>query len=75
MQVSDCWPFWPHLLVVEKRDCVFLRKGATIPDIGGSSSEGEAELERCLMPLEIPEIQGDWIVRRSTRDLDISLDQ
>jgi hypothetical protein len=50
---------------------VFPKEGATIPDVGGRTSKGEAAPQRCLMPLEIPEIEGHRTVRRSTRDLDI----
>jgi hypothetical protein len=60
---------WLRWLVLEERDRVFPRKAPTIPDVGRRSSKGEAELQRCLMPLEIPEIKGARIV--STRDLDI----
>ncbi len=42
---------------------------------GGRTSKGEAELQRCLMPLEIPEIEGNRIIHRSTRDLDIPCKQ
>jgi hypothetical protein len=61
---------WLRWLVLEERDRVFPRKGPTIPDVGRRSSKGEAELQRCLMPLEIPEIKGARIVHRPTRDLD-----
>src|SRR5215475_9879567 len=39
------------------------------------TSKGEAELQRCLMPLEVFEIEGTRIVRRSPRDLDIPCKQ
>src|SRR5205807_4708311 len=38
--------------------------------VGRRRSKGEAKLQRCLMPLEIPEIERSRIVRRLTRDLD-----
>src|SRR5262245_55813334 len=42
---------------------------------GGRTSKGEAELQCCLMPLEVFEIEGTRIVRRSPRDLDIPCKQ
>jgi hypothetical protein len=41
-----------------------------ISDVGGRSSKGDAELHRCLMPLEIPKNQWAAIVHRPTCDLD-----
>src|SRR5262249_2703537 len=46
-----------------------------VSDVGGRTSKGEAELERCLMPLEILEIEGNRIVNRSARDLDVPCKQ
>jgi hypothetical protein len=40
-----------------------------------ATSKGEAELQRCLMPLEILEIEGSRIVHRSPCDLDIPCKQ
>src|SRR6516225_2097198 len=42
---------------------------------GGRTAKGEAELQRCLIPLEVFEIEGSRIVRRSPRDLDIPCKQ
>ena len=50
---------------------VSLSAAADVPDIGRRTSKGEAELQRCLMPLEVFEIEGSRIVHRSPRDLDI----
>src|SRR5262245_21371551 len=44
-------------------------------DVGGLTSKGEAELQRCLMPLEILEIEGSRILHRSSCDLDIPCKQ
>src|SRR6516165_9771998 len=54
---------------------VSLSAAADVPDIGRRTSKGEAELQRCLMPLEVFEIEGSRIVRRSPRDLDIPCKQ
>src|SRR5215831_1172287 len=46
-----------------------------VSDVGGLTSKGEAELQRCLMPLEILEIEGSRIVHRSPCDRDIPCKQ
>src|SRR5262249_10173907 len=68
--------FLTHFATKEVAGCVILAAlNSPVLDVGGRTSKGEAELQRCLMPLEVFEIEGGRIVRRSPRDLDIPCKQ